>query len=224
MYGGMATIVCAAIAMLAAQRLERMASLSILVSAGILLSAMGFAQPSLIGCGAVLSGQLDPGVERAVPAGRIDRTFALGRSTCRWMMKSMHAAHGHCKRSAPRQGVNLDDDLKAVVGQVIPWTMAFLGLSFVACALLIIGMPPLSGFIGKLSLLSALVNPLGLGSGQEGPIRPAAWGLMALLILSGLASLIAFARLGVQRFWTRRSVHRPCCAATNACRFSSCWA
>jgi multicomponent K+:H+ antiporter subunit D len=45
-YGGMATIVCAAMAILAAQRLERMASLSILVSAGILLSAIGFAQPT----------------------------------------------------------------------------------------------------------------------------------------------------------------------------------
>jgi formate hydrogenlyase subunit 3/multisubunit Na+/H+ antiporter MnhD subunit len=33
-YGGMATIACAALAILAAQRLERMASLSILVSAG----------------------------------------------------------------------------------------------------------------------------------------------------------------------------------------------
>lgn len=89
-----------------------------------------------------------------------------------------------------------------MVGQVIPWTMAFLGLSFIACALLIIGMPPLSGFIGKLSLLSALVNPLGLGNAADEPIRPAAWGLVALLILSGLASLIAFARLGIQRFWT----------------------
>ncbi|RML95671.1 Monovalent cation/proton antiporter, MnhD/PhaD subunit, partial [Pseudomonas syringae pv. maculicola] len=46
-YGGMATIFTAAIAIIAAQRLERLASLSILVSAGILLSAIGFAQPSL---------------------------------------------------------------------------------------------------------------------------------------------------------------------------------
>ncbi len=109
--------------------------------------------------------------------------------------KAMESLH-------PRPGVNLDDEQKAVVGQVIPWTMAFLGLSFIACALLIIGMPPLSGFIGKLSLLSALVNPLGLGNAVDEPIRPAAWGLVALLILSGLASLIAFARLGIQRFWT----------------------
>ena len=88
------------------------------------------------------------------------------------------------------------------MGQIIPWTMAFLGLSFIACALLIIGMPPLSGFIGKLGLLNALLNPLGLGNASDAPISTAAWSLLALLILSGLASLIAFSRMGIQRFWT----------------------
>ena len=36
--------------------------------------------------------------------------------------------------------------------------MAFLGLSFVACALLIAGLPPLSGFVGKFAMLSALLD------------------------------------------------------------------
>ncbi|MNR33055.1 putative monovalent cation/H+ antiporter subunit D [compost metagenome] len=33
-------------------------------------------------------------------------------------------------------------------------------------------------------------------------ISNAAWGLLVLLILSGLASLVTFSRLGIQRFWT----------------------
>ncbi|QRK82352.1 monovalent cation/H+ antiporter subunit D [Pseudomonas granadensis] len=197
-YGGMATMGIAALAILAAQRLERMASLSILVSAGILLSAVGFAQPNLIG-GALfylvsstlalsalfLLAEL---IERSRSANEIpleDESELLPRP-----QESLQ----------PPKGINLDDEQKAVVGQVIPWTMAFLGLSFIACALLIIGMPPLSGFIGKLSLIGALLNPPGLGNG--GPISNAAWALLALLILTGLASLMAFSRLGIQRFWT----------------------
>jgi multicomponent K+:H+ antiporter subunit D len=199
-YGGMATIACAAIAILAAQRLERMASLSILVSAGILLSAIGFAQPNLIGAALfyLVSSTLALSalfllaelIERSRSANEIlleDESEMLPRP-----LESLH----------PPKGTNLDDEQKAVVGQVIPWTMAFLGLSFIACALLIIGMPPLSGFIGKLGLLNALLNPLGLGSSGNEPISTAAWGLLVLLIVSGLASLIAFSRLGVQRFWT----------------------
>lgn len=49
---------------------------------------------------------------------------------------------------------------------------------------------------------NTLLNPIGLWFSIDEPIRPAAWGLAALLILSGLASLMAFARLGIQRFWT----------------------
>jgi multicomponent K+:H+ antiporter subunit D len=197
-YGGMATMACAALAIIAAQRLERMAALSILVSAGILLSAVGFAQPNLIGAALfylvsstlALSALflLSELIERSRSANEIpleDESELLPRP-----QESLQ----------PPKGINLDDEQKAVVGQVIPWTMAFLGLSFIACALLIIGMPPLSGFIGKLSLISALLNPLGIGSGE--PVSNAAWALLALLILSGLASLMAFARMGIQRFWT----------------------
>ncbi|MNV16643.1 Na(+)/H(+) antiporter subunit D [compost metagenome] len=199
-YGGMATIVCAAMAILAAQRLERMASLSILVSAGILLSTIGFAQPNLVGAALfyLFSSTLALSalfllaelIERSRSANEVlleDEAELLPRP-----LESLH----------PPKGTNLDDDQKAVVGQVIPWTMAFLGLSFIACALLIIGMPPLSGFIGKLGLIGALLNPLGLGNSGDTPVSNAAWGLLVLLIVSGLASLIAFSRLGIQRFWT----------------------
>ncbi|MFW9078783.1 monovalent cation/H+ antiporter subunit D [Pseudomonas sp. P2757] len=197
-YGGMATMVCAGVAIIAAQRLERMASLSILVSAGILLSAVGFAQPKLIGAALfyLVSSTLALSalfllaelIERSRSANEIPLEDEGG-----FLPRPQESLQ-------PPKGINLDDEQKAVVGQVIPWTMAFLGLSFIACALLIIGMPPLSGFIGKLSLIGALLNPLGLGADE--PISNAAWALLALLILTGLGSLMAFSRLGIQRFWT----------------------
>ncbi|MDB5980847.1 MAG: putative monovalent cation/H+ antiporter subunit [Pseudomonas sp.] len=206
-YGGMATIVTAAVAILAAQRLERMASLSILVSAGILLSAIGFAQPSLtagalfylVSSTLALSALflLAELIERSRSANDIpleDDADQLPR-----IMESLH----------PQPGTNLDDEQKALVGKVIPVTMAFLGLSFTACALLIVGMPPLSGFIGKLTLLSALLNPLGLDVAKDAAISSTSWALIALLIGSGLASLLAFSRVGIKRFWTPQERPSP---------------
>ncbi|MDI2595324.1 monovalent cation/H+ antiporter subunit D [Pseudomonas sp. N3-W] len=205
-YGGMATIICAAVAILAAQRLERMASLSILVSAGILLSAIGFAQPNLIGAALfyLVSSTLALSALFLL-AELIERS----RSANEMPLYDEELMPRPMESLQPPKGINLDDEQKAVVGQVIPWTMAFLGLSFIACALLIIGMPPLSGFIGKLGLLHALLNPLGLGNSGDIPVSNAAWALLALLILSGLASLIAFSRMGIQRFWTPQERPSP---------------
>jgi multicomponent K+:H+ antiporter subunit D len=206
-YGGMATILTAAVAIIAAQRLERMASLSILVSAGILLAAIGFAQPSLtagalfymVSSTLALSAMflLAELIERSRSANELpldDDADQLPRT-----VESLN----------PPPGTNLDDEQKAVVGQVIPMTVAFIGLSFIACALLVIGMPPLSGFIGKLTLLSALLNPLGLDVAQDETISTQGWLLVALLIFSGLASLLAFSRVGIQRFWTPQERPSP---------------
>ena len=68
-------------------------------------------------------------------------------------------------------------------------------MAFIGCALVISGLPPLSGFIAKFAILtSALNSPAGAGS-------IAGWILLPLLILSGLAALIALTRAGIRAFW-----------------------
>lgn len=66
---------------------------------------------------------------------------------------------------------------------------ALLGGLFLLAGATLAGLPPFSGFVGKLLILR------GAGGGAEG------FALWAVLLLSGLASVIAFSRAGSQVFW-----------------------
>jgi multicomponent K+:H+ antiporter subunit D len=80
----------------------------------------------------------------------------------------------------------------------IPATMGMLGIAFIACAMVVAGLPPLSGFVAKFVLLTAALNTPGVA---ETAVKPAAWALLAILILSGLAAIIAMTRAGIRSFW-----------------------
>ena len=75
---------------------------------------------------------------------------------------------------------------------------------------MVAGLPPLSGFVGKLAMLSALLD-------ARSPGRRPAWTLFALLIASGLLATIALTRVGIRHFWTRAGPRRRrACAWSNA--------
>jgi multicomponent K+:H+ antiporter subunit D len=94
------------------------------------------------------------------------------------------------------EDINEEDD----VGLAIPATMGTLGIAFIGCALVIAGLPPLSGFIAKFALLTAAMNPSGMAQ-AGGPVLASTWTLLVVLILSGLAALIAMTRAGIRAFW-----------------------
>jgi multicomponent K+:H+ antiporter subunit D len=81
------------------------------------------------------------------------------------------------------------------VGIPIPATMGMLGVAFIGCALVISGLPPLSGFVGKFALLTTALNA------DAAAISAGDWIFLVVLILSGLAVIIAMVRAGIRAFW-----------------------
>ena len=75
----------------------------------------------------------------------------------------------------------------------MPGATTVLGLCFAACALLLAGLPPLAGFLGKFAMLSAALGSGGLAAGGVAPSRSSS---PALVIVSGLAALIALVARG----------------------------
>ena len=77
------------------------------------------------------------------------------------------------------------------------------------CTLVIAGQPPLSGFVGKRAMLTALLHPLGLGSSAGQQLGTPGWLLFGLLIATGLLALIALTRAGIRYFWAQHERGAP---------------
>jgi multicomponent K+:H+ antiporter subunit D len=190
---GMTTLFVGALGIVGTQRLSNLAGFSVLVSAGTLLSAIGLGQPE-VWAGALyylLSSTL-----------AVSAFFLLIDMMERWRNAgasiAAHESAGHAPFLAPDlkplADVNLDDDQQALYGRAIPAGIVFLGLSFVACTLLLAGLPPLSGFVGKFAMLAGLLD--------GGSVGAAGWTFMALLLVSGFLTLVAMSRAGIRHFWT----------------------
>jgi multicomponent K+:H+ antiporter subunit D len=179
--GGMLTLAFGAIGVLASQDMPRLASYSLLVSAGTLLAAIGMA---------------DAGVTAAALYYLVVSTLGVSAFFLLIELVERGRKPGADVLAVTAEAFGEADEAlepEEEVGIAIPATMAVLGLAFACCALLIAGLPPLPGFVAKFVLLAAMLGPE--------PIPAAAWALLVLLTLSGLASVIAMGRVGVRIFW-----------------------
>lgn len=184
--GGMATIAFGAIGTLASQDMRRLAGFSVLVSSGTILTAIGIGGVDIISSALfyLLSSTL-----------AIAAFFLL----IELVERGREAGADVLAVTIEAYGSDIEDEpADAEEGIAVPAIMAVLGLSFLGCALLLSGLPPLSGFIAKFALLSALLNPP-----EAGAIAPAvSWTVLTLIIVSGLTTFIAMIRAGMRVFWT----------------------
>lgn len=182
LFGGMATVAFGAIGSLASQDMARLAAFSVLVSSGTVLAAIGIGQAGVTG-GALFY--------------LISSTLGLGAFFLLIELVERGREPGADVLAVTREAYGEEDELEESeeIGIAIPATMGILGLAFIGCALVISGLPPLAGFIAKFALLTAALNP------PTGAASAASWALLPVLILSGLAALIAMTRAGIRVFW-----------------------
>jgi len=174
-YGGAATVAFGVIGMLAAQHLGRLVAYSVIASSGLLLMALGLRNEALT---APILFYLSSSVLATAAF------FMLNGLTERMRLTPMSDAAdvsplpdvtyvGFGVKEPPDPHSPSDE-----VGIAIPAAMAFLGLAFVCCVLLVAGLPPLSGFVAKFALLHAIVNPA-----PDAPTTWHSWLLVAAVVV-----------------------------------------
>nr|WP_305822355.1 monovalent cation/H+ antiporter subunit D [Massilia brevitalea] len=193
LWGGMATIVFGAAGMLSTDTAGRMAGYSAVISSGTLLAVIGYGQPSLVTAGLYyLIGSTLAVAAFLLLIELIDRIRSPAAAVLALTMEAWAV-----------DDEEPDDSPNEPRGKGVPAAMAFLSVGFAACALMIAGLPPLSGFVAKFGMFHALLNPEG------DAVRSAGWTLMALIFVSGLISIISMLRFGVRTFWATPVVTPP---------------
>lgn len=182
--GGLLTLAFGTIGLLASIRLERIAAFSVVVTSGTLMASLGMHSATL------LAAALFYLTSATLSASVLFLMVELVKRT-----RAGAKAQRLEQDTTPEEDDNLDDEQLPLIGRVYPISIALLGLAFMAAALLVAGLPPLSGFLAKVALLSAAV-------GGEGGISSYAWILITLLLLSSAFSTIALARAGIRHFWS----------------------
>lgn len=194
---GLVTAVLAALGMIASHRLAEQAAWGVVVSAGTLLAALGFGEE------AVLGGAVFYLVSSTLASSAF---FLLVDLIERWRAGATVVDEApFLSATLEAQDFNLDDEEEPLVALPFPASTALMALAFVACALLISGLPPLSTFIGKLGMLSAALAV----REEAGSVPTRAWLFVGGLLGSGLLVLIALTRTGIRTFWSEMQREPP---------------
>lgn len=183
---GLGTLTYGALGVLASQDLPRLASYSVLVSSGTLLAAVAIGDVALTGAALYYL---------------VVSTLALSAFFLLVELVDRGRGPGADMLAVTAEAFGTGGDEEQDVGTTIAAPIVWLGLAFAACAIMLAGLPPLAGFVGKFALLHALLEPE--------VVSATAWTMVALLIVSGFTTIIAMARAGVRRFWASPEASVP---------------
>jgi len=181
---GVATVAYGSIGALSSKSLDRLASYLILVSAGTLLLAVGYNVPG------VTAGALYYVVIATLAAGAL---FLLKDVIDQALPAEAQVLAVSLELYGDDEDEELDEDQE--VSRTFPAAAAILSGCFAIAALVMAGLPPLSGFIAKFAMISAAFGATEVPS-------MASWWMAGALILSGLLVLISMVRNGINIFWT----------------------
>ena len=188
LYAGMASLAFGAVGVLGSRSPARMAGYCLLVSSGTLLAAVGFS---------------NEGVTSGALYYLFSSTLAISAFFLIVELLERVKIEGAGVQSVTIETFGDDDDEEEAqeveeISVAIPAALAVMSVCFGFCVLLLAGLPPLSGFVAKFAMLSAMLNP---GATENAAVPSSTWWLIGLLIFSGLAALIALTRTGINTFW-----------------------
>lgn len=189
LWGGTITIAFGLVGMFASQEPGRLASYSAIISSGTLLAVISYGQAALTS--AALFYLLNSTLAVAAFMLLIELIERIRNPAAAMLAVTMEA-------------FAVEDEQEEPVGVPIPGALAFLGLAFAGCALIMAGMPPLSGFIAKFAIFHALLT-----EHTEIALGYMGWSLIILIVVSGFAAVIALMRFGVRTFWAAPIAKAP---------------
>jgi len=181
---GLATVVFGAAGMIAATRLERVIGYAVMTSSGTVLTVIGLGQPTALG------GALVYMVASTLACGAL---FLIAEILSRGEDNNDYAedAFFDDEYTDPFAAEDVEE-----AGRVMPKSQAVLGAAFATAVLVVASMPPMAGFIGKVSIFINLLA-------GEGPTQAASWWVIGILTFASFAALISLVRYGIEGFWDR---------------------
>ncbi len=183
--GGVATLILSCIGVLAAQSMRRASAYFVLMSAGTLLATFGNGNPDSTASALYYL---------------VSSTLAVGAffMVVELLEREQDAASDILAVTLEAYGEGEAEDEDEIEGvTAMPGALAILGTGFGLVALVLIGLPPLSGFLAKFAILDSILGP------DSSPFSITITGaiLAVMLIFSGFVSLTALVRMGIRTFW-----------------------